>query len=62
MTNNMGWQCPVCNGVNAPWVAQCPCGGKYQEPQWTYTDGTIWIEAPRDSTCNDIKTETGFKN
>lgn len=21
------WQCPVCGKVNAPFVAQCPCGG-----------------------------------
>lgn len=20
-----GWQCPVCERVNAPWVSQCPC-------------------------------------
>ena len=23
-----GWQCPVCGEVNAPFVTQCPCGGK----------------------------------
>lgn len=22
-----GWQCPVCKRVNAPFVAQCTCGG-----------------------------------
>ena len=20
-----GWECPRCLGVNAPWVARCPC-------------------------------------
>lgn len=25
---NMGWQCPVCRRVLAPWVSECPCRGK----------------------------------
>lgn len=36
-----GWQCPVCGSVNAPWVAQCPCGGKVKSyTTTTTTDGT----------------------
>lgn len=39
-TTNMGWQCPVCAKVNAPWVAQCPCNGALQT--YTYPEPYIW--------------------
>ena len=25
MSNNVGWVCPRCGKVNAPWVSQCSC-------------------------------------
>mgnify|MGYP001170996467 CR=1 FL=1 len=31
----MGWQCPVCSRVNAPFVATCPC----TQIKWTITTG-----------------------
>lgn len=36
---NMGWQCPVCHVVNAPFVTQCPCGG--QQYSFTITPVTM---------------------
>lgn len=30
MNNNIGWICPVCGRVNAPWITKCPCSPKEQ--------------------------------
>ena len=27
-SSNVGWICPKCGMVNAPWIAQCPCLGQ----------------------------------
>ena len=35
-----GWQCPVCNAVNSPWLQQCPCNGFVRE---TISAGT-WMQ------------------
>ena len=50
-----GWQCPVCKAVNAPQVAQCPCGGgadrwypsvpvPYYPPQQPPQQPPWWLE------------------
>lgn len=28
MNNNVGWKCPVCGRVNAPWISVCFCSQK----------------------------------
>ena len=40
-----GWVCPICGGVNAPWVARCPCEGKCL----TYTTLTPQYQPPYDT-------------
>lgn len=32
---SMGWECPRCHTVMAPWVDKCPCAYK-AEPQLQY--------------------------
>lgn len=36
-TPSMGWQCPRCGRINAPWVSSCSCNTYYQQKQPTIT-------------------------
>ena len=41
ITEAMGWVCPLCKKVNAPWIPNCDCIDKkndYIEPSYTTTE------------------------
>lgn len=51
MTNNVGWICPVCGSINAPWVPSCKCKGQIVKYDVNTTSSTA-----------DMKFETSDNN
>lgn len=51
MANNVGWICPVCGSVNAPWVPSCKCKGQIVKYDVNTTSSTA-----------DMKFETNDNN
>jgi uncharacterized OB-fold protein len=33
--SKMGWECPKCGRVNAPWMPECPCAAGVMVPPKT---------------------------
>ena len=56
----MGWQCPVCKRVNAPFVVQCPCsvGMSLNTNRATSAAPEVWA-VPTWSTITQSTTGNG---
>ena len=53
MPPRQGWQCPICGAVNAPWMAQCLCGGQQRKVTWVTgtSTGDVSPAPPSYTTC-----------
>lgn len=40
----VGWICPICGNVNAPWVYQCPCSASKPEITCENSDSICFCE------------------
>lgn len=40
----VGWICPICGNVNAPWVYQCPCSASKPEITCENGDGICFSD------------------
>lgn len=62
MNNSVGWECPKCHKVWAPWVQSCDCA-RHDLNNYTLSDNWQYEHVPewrRHATCMPSNIEVGY--